>query len=59
MRIREEDIPKTAIRTRYGSFERRVLCFGLMHAPANFYRLLTTIIVDSSLVKHNAERFEW
>ena len=44
MRIREEDIPKTAIRTRYGSFEWRVLCFGLTNAPASFTRLLTTLL---------------
>ena len=44
MRIREEDIPKTAIRTRYGSFEWRVLCFGLTNAPASFTRLLSTLL---------------
>ena len=46
MRIREEDISKTAIRTRYGSFERRVLCFGLTNAPASFSRLLSTLLRD-------------
>ena len=46
MRIREEDIPKTAIRTRYGSFDWRVLCFGLMNAPASFTRLFSTMLRD-------------
>eukprot|EP00171_Calliarthron_tuberculosum_P022005 IDg22005t1 len=42
MRIREEDCPKTAIRTRFGSFEWRVLCFGLTNAPASFSRLIAS-----------------
>jgi len=46
MRLREEEIPKTAIRTRYGSFEWRVLCFGLMNAPASVTRLLSTLLRD-------------
>lgn len=44
MRIREEDCPKTAIRTRFGSFEWRVLCFGLTNAPPSFTRLLSTLL---------------
>lgn len=44
MRIREEDIPKTAIRTRYGPYEWTVLCFGLTNAPASFTRLLTSLL---------------
>lgn len=46
MRIREEDCEKTAIRTRFGSFEWRVLCFGLTNAPAAFTRLLSTLLRD-------------
>ena len=43
MRLKEEDCHKTAIRTRFGSFEWRVLCFGLTNAPAAFSRLLSSI----------------
>ncbi len=44
MRIKEEDCHKSSIRTRLGSFEWRVLCFGLMNTPAAFSRMLSSIL---------------
>ncbi|GJX54932.1 reverse transcriptase domain-containing protein [Tanacetum coccineum] len=34
LRVHEDDIPKTAFRTRYGHFKFKVMPFGLMNAPA-------------------------
>ena len=36
VRIREEDVPKSAFRTRYGHYEFKVMPFGLTSAPATF-----------------------
>ncbi|XP_048501366.1 uncharacterized protein LOC109134905 [Beta vulgaris subsp. vulgaris] len=40
LRIVEEDIPKTAFRTRYGHYEFTVMPFGLTDAPAAFMDLM-------------------
>ena len=41
--VREIDIPKTAVRTRYGHFEFTVMPFGLTKAPAAFMDLMHRI----------------
>ncbi|GJR80240.1 putative reverse transcriptase domain-containing protein [Tanacetum coccineum] len=43
LRIREEDIPITAFRTRYGHYEFQVMLFGLTNAPAVFMDLINRV----------------
>ncbi|GJT02188.1 putative reverse transcriptase domain-containing protein [Tanacetum coccineum] len=43
LRIREEDIPITAFRTRYGQYEFQVMPFGLTNAPAVFMDLMNRV----------------
>lgn len=46
LRIRPEDVPKTAMNTRYGSFEWLVLGFGLRNAPPAFQSVINKALGD-------------
>jgi hypothetical protein len=46
IKIREEDIPKTAFSTRYGLYEYLVISFGLTNAPAHFMHLMNFVFMS-------------
>jgi hypothetical protein len=45
IKIRPQDIPKTAFSTRYGLYEYLVMSFGLTNAPAYFIFLMNTVFM--------------
>ncbi len=43
IRIRDDDIPKTAFRTPFGLYQWKVLSFGLTNAPATFQAMMNDV----------------
>jgi Reverse transcriptase (RNA-dependent DNA polymerase) len=46
IRVRDKDVPKTCIRTRYGSYEFMVMPFGLKNAPSTFQAFMNDVFPD-------------
>ena len=45
LKIRAEDVPKTAFSTRYGLYEYLVMSFGLTNAPAFFMYMMNSVFM--------------
>ncbi|KAI3797556.1 hypothetical protein L1987_32814 [Smallanthus sonchifolius] len=53
LKVRDEDIPKTVFRTRYGHYEFLVMSFGLTNAPVAFMDLMNRVcqpMLDRSVI---------
>lgn len=48
--LRESDVPKSAFRTPFGSFEWKVLSFGLTNAPSVFQSAMNRMLADLPFV---------
>jgi hypothetical protein len=46
LKIRTEDIPKTAFTTRYGLYEFLVMSFGLTNTPTYFMNLMNKVLME-------------
>ncbi|WVZ51730.1 hypothetical protein U9M48_002845 [Paspalum notatum var. saurae] len=60
IKVREEDIPKTAFSTRYGLYEYLVMSFGLTNAPASVFMneldKFVVVFIDDILVYSKNEK---
>ncbi|GJV02310.1 putative reverse transcriptase domain-containing protein [Tanacetum coccineum] len=59
LRVREEDIPKTAFRTRYGHYEFQVMLFGLTNTPVIFMDLINQITRSMTKLTQKGVKFDW
>ncbi|GKC26488.1 putative reverse transcriptase domain-containing protein, partial [Tanacetum coccineum] len=63
LRVRDEDIPKTAFRTRYGHYEFQVMPFGLSNALTMFMDLMNRVqflghVIDSEGIHVDPAKIE-
>ena len=56
LRVRQEDIPKTAFRIRYGHYKFLGMSFGLTNAPAVFMDLMNRVLHEYLDTFHTIDR---
>ncbi|GJZ68279.1 putative reverse transcriptase domain-containing protein [Tanacetum coccineum] len=59
LRVREEDIPKTAFRTRYGHYEFQVMPFGLAGYYRRFIEGFLKIAKSMTKLTQKGVKFDW
>ncbi|GKA74813.1 putative reverse transcriptase domain-containing protein [Tanacetum coccineum] len=58
LKVREEDVPKTAFRTRYGHYEFVFIPFNLANAPEIFMDLMNRFIIQLKGLKVDPAKIE-
>ncbi|GJT11056.1 putative reverse transcriptase domain-containing protein [Tanacetum coccineum] len=59
LRVHEDDIPKTAFRTRYGHFEFTVMPFGLAGYYRRFIESFSKIAKSLTILTQKCKTFDW
>ncbi|GJX61152.1 putative reverse transcriptase domain-containing protein [Tanacetum coccineum] len=59
LRVRDEDIPKMAYRTRYSHYKFHLMPFGLANAPTVFMDLMNQVAKPMTKLTQKNVKFDW